>query len=155
MTSFFYHECKDHFGSCITAQEWEEVHALYSRPEYLNAVLPYPEAAQELHRLARYGEIHFVTSRLKYTRNITGAWLDRHGFPPGALHYVSRGQKHTLGIRFTGAVEDDYEQAVGFALVARTPCIIYKHLWNENRLPFPRMTWSDNWFDIVEQLIAL
>jgi len=154
IVTFNYYECRDRQKNQITKDEWEQVHKLFSEPQYLRQIEPMTGAVEGLRRLASRGTIHLATSRLRKARGTTVEWLDLHKFPDHDLHLLKHGEKHASLRPFVAAVEDDYEQAVAFATIGETPCFLISHPWNEGRPAIDGVKWVKHWDELTELLLA-
>ena len=76
IVTFNYYECRDSKGNRITKDEWKVVHDLFSEPENLLSVEPFPGAVDAIRALAERGVVHLATSRLAKARKTTVEWLD-------------------------------------------------------------------------------
>lgn len=150
---FDYFQCKDSNSNSITKDEWFKIHEIFSEPENLLEIEPFPNVQKYLLKLAEKFEIHLVTSRLPKARRTTIEWLDVHSFPPHNLHFLDHNEKHKCLVGFIGVVEDNYEQAKAFAEVGIKSYLI-KHPWNASKPPFPNLCWVDGWPELVERLMA-
>lgn len=130
VTTFNYWECKDERGNCITKKQWSEIHDVFSNPENILAIEPYPKIQEHLSRIAGKFILHIVTTRLRQGRKPTVEWLDRYNFQEHSLHFVKHGEKHTVLGKFAVSVEDHREQAEQFATKGTTSYIL-AHPWNK------------------------
>lgn len=154
--TFNYHECRDRNGKQISKDEWNRVHSLFSESKQIMSIEPMPGAVQAISRLSEVGTVHLATSRMHKARKSTIDWLDQHGFSPKCdLHFLKHGEKHATLKAFTAAVEDDYDQAVGYALLSRTPCFILRHPWNASRPALPNVTHVNDWEELLPRLLDL
>ena len=156
VVTFNYFECADKNGNKITKDEWKYVHDRFSEPKVLMSVEPMPGVIDALRTLTKYGTVHLATSRLRKARKTTVEWLDFHSFPDHDLHFLKHGEKHAVLKDFTAAIgEDDYEQAVAFATIGKTPCILLRHPWNRDGAAVEDLQWAENWSEITELLSGL
>lgn len=56
-------------------------HKAIETPGFLLALVPMPDAAQELHYLSQLGEVRYCTARSPEVQCVTQQWLEQHGFP--------------------------------------------------------------------------
>lgn len=154
IVEFDYWKCRDEDGAKITEREWKRIHELFSEPHYLRKIQPWPDVQRYLKRLTKKFDIHLATSRLPKARGMTIEWLEKQRFPSHYLHFVKHGYKHVSLGKLTAAVEDDYEQAVGFAK-SGTPCFLLEHPWNLNKPPFENLFWVKSWPELTKRLLAL
>jgi uncharacterized HAD superfamily protein len=152
---FDYCQCHDSFGGAVTREEWKEIHALFSEPRYLWRIAPTPGAIEGLRELTSYGRLHLATARLPKARRTTVEWLQEHDLPAHDLHFLSYGEKHASLRGFSGAVEDDYAQALSFATRANTPCVLLRHPWNESKPAAPGLSWAKDWTEVVKILLSI
>jgi len=68
------------------------------------------------------------------------------------MHFLHSGEKHASLARFFAAVEDHYEQAVGFAYT-QTPCFLLTHPWNQRKAKMTGLTWVQEWSVLTDILI--
>ena len=152
---FNYYECRDQHGNQITKADWKLVHDLFSEPGTVMNIAPMLGALDGLFRLAEHATIHLATSRLPKARKATVGWLEKHGFPEHDLHFLKHREKHEVLRQFTAAVEDDYDQAVAFAVIGKTPCFLIRHPWNRNRAAVEGVQWVKGWSELTPRLMAL
>jgi uncharacterized HAD superfamily protein len=156
VVTFNYYECRDAKGNRITKDEWRQVHDHFSETQNIMSIEPMPGAVQALGKLVEHGTVHLVTSRLSLARKATIDWLDQHKFPESCdLHFLKHGEKHVALKGFTAAVEDDYDQAVGYVTIGETPCYLIRHPWNRSRAKLRDVIWADGWAELTDMLIAL
>ena len=104
-------------------------------------------------RLVEHETVHLVTSRLPQARKATIDWLTQRKFPESCdLHFLKHGEKHAALKQFTAAVEDDYDQAVGYAMIGETPCFLIRHPWNHSRAKLRDLSWVEGWIELTEKL---
>jgi len=154
VVEFDYFKCKDRSGENITKSDWKKIHECFSEPRYLWKIQPWPDVQRHLERLSEEFAIHLATSRLPKARRTTIEWLENHDFPSHDLHFLKHGDKHIALGQFTAAVEDHYEQAVGFAR-SGTPCFILEHPWNRDKPKIKNLIWVKTWEELSRQLLAL
>lgn len=155
IVTFNYHECRDSKGNRISKEEWKQVHDRFSEPQNIMSIEPMPGAVEAIGRLVNHGTVHLVTSRLPQARKPTIDWLIEREFPDSCdLHFLKHGEKHAALKRFTAAVEDDYDQAVGYAMVGKTPCFLIRHPWNRSRAKLRDIEWVDGWAELSGRLIG-
>jgi uncharacterized HAD superfamily protein len=154
IVTFNYYECRDRKGNRITKEEWSDVHKLFSTPKYLMSIRPVAGALKGLRQLAKYGSLHFATSRLPKARKATIDWLEKCSFPSHDLHFLKHGEKHAALKQFTAAVEDDYDQAAAFAHVGETACFLIEHPWNRSRYRTEGVHWVKNWSELTQRLLT-
>lgn len=142
---FDYCLCPDQSGNRISKDEWKEIHELFSEPRYLLSVQPMDKAVEALTELSYNGRLHVATSRLPKARKTTVEWLERIGMPSHDLHFLRHGEKHTSLRSFDFAIEDDYNQAVGFAGVPGTESLLMRHPWNAAKKSVPQLVWVADW----------
>lgn len=152
IVKFDYHQCVDSDGAGITKDEWNEIHALFSEPSNLLRVKPLPGAIDGLRELAKHGCIALVTARLPRARQTTVQWLEKHGVPDHDLHFVRHFEKHVSLRGFSAVIEDDYDQAVAFAMPDETRCYLMRHPWNASMPRVPGIHWVDGWSELVERI---
>jgi hypothetical protein len=112
-------------------------------------------AVEALGRLVKHGTVHLVTSRLPQARKATIDWLTEREFPESCdLHFLKHGEKHAFLKQLTAAVEDDYDQAVGYAMIGGTPCFLIRHPWNRSRARLRDLIWVDGWAELLDLLIV-
>lgn len=157
VVTFNYHECRDTKGGHITKEEWGQVHDRFSDPENILSIEPMPGAVQAIGRLVEIATVHLATSRMHKARKATIDWLEENKFSQRCdLHFLKHGEKHAALKHFTAAVEDDYDQAVGYAMIGGTPCYLVRHPWNRSRPKLPNVTPVENdWPKLTEALIAV
>jgi len=155
IVTFNYYECADKQGNQITKDEWKQIHDRFSDPEMLMSIEPMPGAIDAIRHIAEHGTIHFATSRLRKARRTTVEWLDRYGFSDHNLHFLTHGKKHAALKHFTAAVEDHYEQAVAFATIGETPCFLFRHPWNRDRVAVEGVQWAEDWSEMAQHIKGL
>jgi uncharacterized HAD superfamily protein len=153
ITNFDYDRCKDKQNCGITAEQWRDVHALFSEPRYLWCIQPVPGVQECLKALGKRFDLHLATSRLPKARRVTVEWLEAHDFPPHDLHFLKHKEKHFSLGRFAAAVEDHYEQAVEFAKTG-TPSYLIEHPWNRGREAVEMVEWVDGWQKLTALLLG-
>jgi 5'(3')-deoxyribonucleotidase len=122
VVEFDHYKCRDARGFAITRDQWREIHELFSEPENIMQIAPFPGAQEQLNKLREQFDIHYATSRRPRAWRATIDWLERHEFPLRCLHFLTHGEKHVALSGFLAAVEDHYEQAVAFASTRPPPC---------------------------------
>ena len=152
ITDFDYYKCQDSNSSCISREEWGEIHRLFSEDRFLLQIKPVEGAAEALTRLGQKFTIHLATSRLPAARKATIVWLEEHQFPPHDIHFLKHREKHVSLGRFFAAVEDHYEQAADFG-AAGTPCYLIRHPWNRNKPSRTNVSWVDGWPELTATLL--
>ena len=130
VTTFNYWECKGEKGNFISKKQWTEIHDIFSKPENILAIEPYPHIQDHLCVIAEMYDLHIVTTRLRPARKPTIEWLDRYKFPDHSLHFVKHGEKHAVLGKFAVSLEDHREQAEQFAAIGTTSYIL-AHPWNK------------------------
>jgi uncharacterized HAD superfamily protein len=153
ITQFDYCKCVDRSGSCITTADWEQIHALFSEPEYLEAIQPVDNVQKCLQMLSLRFDFHFATSRLTKARRATIDWLEKNAFPYHDLHFLKHGEKHTVLRGFYAAVEDNYDQAASFARTG-IPCYLIEHPWNKGKPAHKDVYPVSDWMKLTEILLA-
>ena len=152
---FNYYECRDCHGIQIAKDDWKQVHDLFSERDTVISIAPMPGAVNGLIQLAEHATIHLATSRLPKARKATIEWLEKHELPEHNLHFLKHREKHEVLRQFTAAVEDDYDQAVAFAVIGKTPCFLIRHPWNRNRAAVEGVQWVKGWSELTPRLMAL
>ena len=148
VTSFEYHLCRDASGNRLDRAEWDIAHDRFSEECYIKDVQPFPGVQGCLSNLAKSFELHLATSRLPKARKSTVVWLEEHGFPPHALHFLTRGAKHVCLHNLAAAVEDDRDQAIEFARHG-IPCFLLAHPWNKLECEVADVFRVSGWNEIV------
>jgi 5'(3')-deoxyribonucleotidase len=152
---FDYWKCNDAAGQAISKDDWDEVHPVFSRPENLMEIQPFPGVQDLLRKLSETFAVHLATSRLHEARLTTVEWLEHHKFlKPYDLHFLKHGEKHSSLARFFAAVEDDYAQARSFAH-AGTKCYLIRHPWNRTKDPLSGLHWVHDWAELAPRLLRL
>ena len=156
VVTFNYHECRDPKGERITKDEWKLVHDRFSEPKNILSIEPMPGAVDAINCLVEVGTVHLATSRTHKARKPTIDWLERHKFSERCdLHFLKHGEKHAALKQFTAAVEDDYDQAVGYAMIGGTPCYLMLHPWNCSRPALPNIIHMEcDWSRLAGHLLA-
>lgn len=153
IVTFNYYECRDSRGQAITRDEWQAIHEIFSLPENILSISPYPGVINHVSRLAEKYAIHLATSRLLSARQSTVEWLDRNGFPPHSLHFLGYGEKHLALATFDATVEDDPIQAERFAETGSTSFLL-AHPWNRPSGCHAAKRMGD-WNQLVQALLVL
>jgi hypothetical protein len=94
-----------------------------------------PEGARLVADLANSHDVVWLSGRPEWLRDVTGAWLDRHGLPAGELHLRPAGDvrpapRFKLGVlrslaeRGVAAFVDDDELVVAAAIAAGFPAAL-------------------------------
>ena len=152
VVEYEYWRCKDENGRSITNEEWEEIHKLVSTPRYLWQIELYEGVRDHLRKLAAEFELHLATSRLPAARRTTVEWLDQYALAEHDLHFLKRGRKHASLAGFHAAVEDDYDQARGFA-ESGTKCFVLAHPWNRHKPRLAGLEWVNGWDELLRVLL--
>ena len=154
VTDYDYCKCSDTGGNTISRREWDEIHGLFSEPQYLMKIEPMAGAVEALHALAERGAVHLATSRLPQAQEATLDWLKARGLSGFDLRFLPHRQKHLHFQQVTAVIEDDYEQAVLFAGQG-TPSFLLEHPWNVARDRIENVYWSETWAELVPRLLVL
>lgn len=149
---FDYWACQDSQGRCISREEWQDIHQIFSRPENILSIEPYPGVQDALRRLGEKYDLLLATSRLPSARKDTIDWLEQHNFPSHSLCFLNHGQKHVSLGKFDAAIEDDREQAHAFAR-SGTPTLLLAHPWNLVA-DSPRVKRVPDWPSVVDELLC-
>lgn len=103
---------KDAEGNSIDRRAWDEAHDIFSTPEVLSKIEPFPDAVPAIKELQQVFDVHFITTRLHKSRIPTIQWLDRLGTGPYSVHFVEKRRKHlSASDSVVAAVEDDIVQS--------------------------------------------
>lgn len=147
-----YHRCHDDQGRSISLDEWHAVHDAFSVPDVIRSLDPIGNVQVYLSDLSEYYELNLVTSRKLCAYAATREWLEKHQFPPHALHFIRRGSKRTAVSSVVAAVEDDAEEAGLFA-EAGIPCFLLEHPWNAGPDRHPDIVRLPDWEAIKDALV--
>ena len=150
---FNYWECMDKNGNSITKKEWGDVHEMFSQPENIFSIKPYPNVQKYLEELSKKFDLHIATSRLSTARKATIEWLEKNNLTPHFLHFVKHGEKHKVLGKFTVSIEDHLEQAEDFAKLG-TLSYLLAHPWNETSSGCKSIRLSD-WSLLAHEILQL
>ena len=154
VVEFDYFLCRDNAGCAITREEWHEIHEQFSKTEYILSLPTIESAEDSLRKLSRNYYIHIATSRLPTAWRATVEWLENRRIVCHSLHFATHGEKHSVLGKFTAAIEDHYEQALGFS-EAGTQCFLLDHPWNQKKPEPPGITRVIDWRTLTEILLDL
>lgn len=132
--------------SCgLTSAERDELYRIVHRPEELLSMAPVEEAIGVLRRWEESGlKIAIVTGRPPDTREVSVAWLRRHGFPFHSFTIVDKYSRFstakTAAIalaqlaerKFCFAVEDSLPMAQYLATHMKVPVALLERPWNRS-----------------------
>ena len=143
---FDYHgsSCIDASGQTIDKATWTIVHEQFSEPEIISTLEPISGVVENIQKLQRQYDVHFVTTRQHKARAATILWLDKVGFASYSIHFVPHRKKHEIISNMTAAIDDDAVQAELFSQVG-VRSILLEHPWNTKASKFIERAagWSD------------
>jgi len=155
--------------SCgLTSEERDALYRIVHRPEELLSMAPVAEAAAVLERWESAGfEIAIVTGRPPDTREVSLAWLKRHGLPFHSFTIVDKYSRFstakTAAIdlaqlaerRFCLAVEDSLPMAQYLATHMKVPVALLERPWNQSADPHIRICRYRDWQALADARPAL